>query len=88
MVAGVGLGILAQFKGWIDLSNKSARSGGGGGGGLVGIGDQVFHPARYESQLELDRQTILPAPAPVAGDGDKDVYKGSVRIDLSERAPR
>jgi hypothetical protein len=36
----------------------------------------------------LDRQTILPAPAPVAGDGDKDVYKGSVRIDLSGRTPR
>ena len=88
VVAGIGLGILAHLKGWIDLSNKSARSGGGGGGGLAGIGDQVFHPARYESQLELDRQTILPAPAPVAGDGDKDVYKGSVRIDLSERAPR
>jgi hypothetical protein len=33
-------------------------------------GDEVFHPAKYESQLELDRQTILPAPAPVAGDGD------------------
>ncbi len=87
VVAGVGLGILAQFKGWIDLSNKSTRSG-GGGGGLVGIGDQVFHPARYESQLELDRQTMLPAPAPVAGDGDKDVYKGSVRIDLSGRTPQ
>ena len=88
VVAGIGLGILAQRKGWIDLSNKSTRSGGGGGGGLVGIGDQVFHPARYESQLELDRQTILPAPAPVAGDGDKDIYKGNVRIDLGGRPPQ
>jgi len=86
MVALIGLGILAQFMGWIDLSNKSQRSG-GGGGGLLGIGDQVFHPARYESQLELDRQTMLPAPAPVPGDDVKDVYQGSVRIDLSERTP-
>ena len=84
VVALIGLGILAQVKGWIDLSNKSARSG-GSGGGIAGIGDEVFHPARYESQLEQDRQTLLPAPAPVAGDGDKDVYKGSVRIDVSGR---
>ena len=84
VLAGIALGILAQRKGWIDLSNKSTRSG-GGGGGLIGIGDQVFHPARYESQLELDRQTMLPAPAPVPGDGDKDIYRGNVRIDLSER---
>ena len=81
----IGLGVLAQFKGWIDLSNKSARSG-GGGSGLAGIGDEVFNPTRYEAQLEQDRQTMLPAPAPVPGDGDKDVYKGSVRIDVSQRA--
>jgi len=79
----IGLGILAQFKGWIDLGNKTARSGGGGGGGLATIGDEVFHPTRYETQLELDRQTMLPAPAPIPGDGDKDVYKGNVRIDLN-----
>ena len=90
VVALLGLVTLAQFKGWIDLGNKSARSGGsgGGGGGLAGIGDEVFHPTRYETQLELDRQTMLPAPAPVAGDGDKDVYKGNVRIDLSDGTQR
>jgi hypothetical protein len=82
VVALIGLATLAQFKGWIDLGNKSAR-GGGGGGGLATIGDEVFHPTRYETQLELDRQTMLPAPAPIPGDGDKDVYKGNVRIDLS-----
>ncbi len=82
----IALVVLAQLRGWIDLGNKSARSGGSGsGGGLVAIGDEVFNPARYESQIELDRQTILPAPAPVAGDGDKDIYKGNVRIDLSRR---
>ena len=84
-VAIIGLVILAQFRGWIDLGNKSAR-GGSGGGGLATIGDEVFHPTRYETQLELDRQTMLPAPAPVAGDDDKDVYRGNVRIDLGDRS--
>jgi hypothetical protein len=88
-VALIGLAILAQLRGWIDLSTKGARSGGSGGGaGLAGIGDEVFNPTRYETQLEQDRQTMLPAPAPVAGDGDKDVYKGNVRIDLSDRTPQ
>ncbi len=89
-VAIIGLIVLAQWRGWIDLGNKSARPGGSSSGsaGLAGIGDEVFHPTRYETQLELDRQTMLPAPAPVAGDGDKDIYKGNVRIDLSERAPQ
>jgi hypothetical protein len=83
VVALVLLGVLAQRKGWIDLSSKSAQKrGGSSSGSVLSIGDEVFNPARYEAQLEQDRQTQLPAPAPVAGDGDKDVYKGSVRIDL------
>lgn len=49
----------------------------------MGIGDEVFHPTRHEAQLELDRQTMLPAPAPLAGDGDKGVYDGIVHIHLS-----
>ncbi|CAN5365704.1 hypothetical protein BH11ACT5_BH11ACT5_03420 [soil metagenome] len=87
---------VAQHFGWIDLSNKSRTSG--GGGGIAGIGDEVFNPTRYEAQIELDRQTILPAPAPLPGDDDFGVairgaaarddldnknYDGQVRIDLS-----
>jgi hypothetical protein len=79
----------AQHFGWIDLSNKSKTSG--TRGGAMGIGDEVFNPSRYEAQVELDRQTVLPAPAPVAGDGDKGIYEGQVKIDLSDpegkRAP-
>jgi hypothetical protein len=73
--------------GWIDLSDKSRR--GGSGGGIMQIGDEVFAPTRYEAQVELDRQTILPAPAPVAGDGDKGIFHdGPVRIRLdSDGAP-
>ena len=80
------LGVLAQRMGWIDLSSKN-RDGKGramGGAGMMAV-DEVFHPAAYQAHLEQDRQTSMPAPAPVAGDGDRDVYKGSVRIDLNPR---
>ena len=82
---------LAQRLGWIDLSNKNVNSG--PRGGVMGIGDEVFNPTRHEAQVELDRQTVLPAPAPVPGDGDKGVYGGRVEIDLDgevarEAAPR
>jgi hypothetical protein len=33
----------------------------------------------------MDRQTILPAPAPVAGDGDKGIFDGKVTIDLNRK---
>ena len=82
VVAILALGYLAQRMGWIDLSDKSQRSS--GNSGVFGIGDEVFNPTRHEAQVELDRQTILPAPAPVAGDGDKGVYNGSVSINLDD----
>lgn len=85
---------IAQHFGWIDLSNKARNSG--GSGGIAGIGDEVFHPTRHEAQVELDRQTILPAPAPLPGDGDFGIaditaakasetksYDGQVTIDLT-----
>jgi hypothetical protein len=80
------LGVVAQRKGWIDLSAKNGTSAGRsmGGAGMMAV-DEVFHPAAYQAHLEQDRQTSMPAPAPVAGDGDRDVYKGNVRIDLSTR---
>ena len=79
----IALGVVAQRLGWIDLSNKS-RTSGKSGGGVMGIGDEVFNPSRYESQLERDRQSMLPAPAPVPGDGHKDIYSGKVRIDVTD----
>lgn len=80
---------LAHRLGWIDLSDKSRR--GGGGPGVLGIGDEVFHPTRHEAQVELDRQTSLPAPAPVPGDGPLGIvdapaeehgYAGRLRIQV------
>jgi hypothetical protein len=82
LVALVVFGVIAQKRGWVDFSDRPKRSGGGGGLGAV---DEVFNPTRHEAQIELDRQTILPAPAPLAGDGDKGIFNGRVRIDLSDR---
>ena len=81
-VALIVLGVIAQRLGWVDFSNKSKS--GGSSGSIAGIGDEVFHPTKFETQIELDRQTILPAPAPLAGDGDKGVYSGKVNLDLDE----
>jgi hypothetical protein len=73
--------VIANRLGWIDLSSKNRSSG---SGGAMGIGDEVFHPTRHEAQIELERQTVLPAPAPLAGDGDMGIYGGTVRIDLDD----
>lgn len=62
---------LAVNRGWVDFSDKTRR--GGGGGGALLIGDEVFAPRKHEAQAELDRQTLLPAPAPLPGDGDKGI---------------
>lgn len=74
--------VIAAQLGIVDFSNKARSSG---SAGIVGIGDEVFNPRRHEAQLELDRQTMLPAPAPLAGDGDKGIYGGRVRIHLDEK---
>jgi hypothetical protein len=74
--------IVAARLGLVDFSNKTRSST---AGGVMGIGDEVFNPQRHEAQIELDRQTILPAPAPLAGDGDKGIYNGTVRINLDEK---
>ena len=69
--------IVGQRKGWVDLSWNQKRRG-----GSMTIADEAFNPIRHEAQLELDRQTTLPAPAPLAGDDDKGTYRGIVRINI------
>ena len=78
------LGYLLQRLRLIDLSNKRSRVG-GSLGGMMGVVDEVFAPTRHEAAVEMDRQTRLPAPAPLAGDGDKGIFNGKVVIDVSKR---
>nr|WP_236778920.1 hypothetical protein [Agromyces seonyuensis] len=66
-------GWFAVQRGWIDLSDKRKSTGGGSGSGVFGALDEVFAPARHEAQAELDRQAILPAPAPLPGDDDRGI---------------
>jgi hypothetical protein len=83
-------GVLGQRFGLIDVLGKDKRKPSGGGSGIMGIGDEVFAPARHEAALEMDRQTLLPAPAPLAGDkGDENnIYDGVVKIDLGSLRER
>jgi hypothetical protein len=82
VAAAVVLLVLASRFGWVDFSNKNRGSG---SSSITGIGDEVFHPTRHEASIELERQTILPAPAPVAGDGDKGIFDGKIVIDLTKK---
>ncbi|MBB5643384.1 hypothetical protein [Cryobacterium roopkundense] len=77
------LGYVASRLGWIDLSNKNSRRG--SGASVLGIGDEIFAPSRHEAAVEMDRQTVLPAPAPLAGDRgafDSGIYDGRIVIDV------
>ena len=76
IVAAVVVGIclllwLLHALGVVDFSDKTQKRGSGSvGSGMLGAAfDEVFHPVRYETQLELERQSTLPAPSPEA-DGD------------------
>ncbi len=76
IIAGVVVAVIVATRlGWIDFSNKSGRTS--GSAGLVGIGDEVFAPRKHEAQVELDRQTLLPAPAPLPGDGDQGIVEAA-----------
>ena len=80
VVVVVALGYLGQRLHLIDLSNKRSS---GRGSGILNIGDEVFAPTRHEAAIEMDRQTLLPAPAPLAGDGDRGIYRGQVVIKVA-----
>ncbi|MCU1571080.1 MAG: hypothetical protein JWR33_1821 [Naasia sp.] len=64
-------------------AQRSARGSGSVGTGMMGAFDEIYAPSRHEAMLEFERQTSLPAPAPVAGDPDLGVYEGRIRIKLS-----
>jgi hypothetical protein len=75
----VALGVTAHGS-----ARRSHRGSGSVGGGLMGSIDEVFAPSRHEAMLELDRQSALPAPAPLPGDSDRGILDGrriSIRLD-------
>lgn len=84
MVGVIAAAIVVAVKlGWIDLSNKTRRGSGSMTGALGGSFDEIFAPTRHEAQQELDRQSFLPAPAPLPGDGGEEVWHGGkISIDI------
>ncbi|KQO96636.1 hypothetical protein [Leifsonia sp. Leaf264] len=84
--------VLASHKGWVDFSNKTGR--GTAGGGALGVVDEVFAPHRHEIEVQRERESVLPAPSPVADDDDKGIletneaddpttrFDGRIRLDL------
>ena len=83
VAAFVALIVIAVRLGWIDLSNKAQRGSGTMSGAIGGSFDEIFAPARHEAQQEMDRQSLLPAPAPLPGDrGDGGWEGGKITLDL------
>lgn len=78
----VALLAVLQRAGLVDFRGTGRR--GGGGSGLMSLGDEVFAPSRHEAAQERAREAVLPAPAPIPGDGDKGIFStGPVVIDVS-----
>lgn len=79
----VALIVVGVRLGWIDFSNKARRGSGTMSGAIGGSFDEVFAPTRHEAQQELDRQTLLPAPAPLPGDRSDGGWEGGrITIDV------
>jgi hypothetical protein len=84
IAAAVVIMLVADRAGWIDLSNKADRPG--TSSGVFSMMDEVFAPTRHEAQVEYDRQTSLPVPAPSPADDDHDLLSGRVLIKVPARA--
>ncbi len=81
ILLGVAVGaIIALSIAASGSARRTGRGSGSAGAGMLGSVDEVFAPNRYEAMLEQERHTSLPAPAPLAGDDDKGIYDGRIRI--------
>lgn len=78
------IGWLGQHFGVIDMSSKGWRERAKSAGGILTSVDEVFAPTKHEAALERSTQATLPAPAPLAGDGDKGIYGGKVVLDVTK----
>lgn len=76
------LGWLGQHFGVIDMSQKNWRERAKKSGGVMTIGDEIFAPTKHEAAVERNTQTTLPAPAPLAGDGDSGIHDGKILLNI------
>ncbi|MFD1715934.1 hypothetical protein ACFSBZ_15780 [Amnibacterium flavum] len=88
IVAGVAVAAITAMSIAARGSSRPARGSGSIGSGMFGVADEIFAPARHEAQLEVERQTSLPAPAPSADDDDRGIYEGRISIRVNARADR
>jgi len=62
------------------MAGRRKRRFGGTWAGTLEFADEIFAPTRHEAMVELERQSRLPAPAPLPGDGDRGVFGGRITI--------
>ncbi|MCP2032547.1 site-specific DNA-methyltransferase (adenine-specific) [Okibacterium sp. HSC-33S16] len=80
-------------EGYHPRSPKRQRPSGtltGGIAGIAGVGDEIFAPMRHQVQVERDRQSHIPAPAPVPGGmpDSESIFGGTVSIVVDDEEPR
>ena len=78
-------------EGYAPRPKKRKRTTGtltGGIAGIAGVGDEIFAPMRHQVQVERDRQSHIPAEAPVPGDmpDPESIFGGAVSIVLPDVA--
>ena len=87
---GVGVIVLLAVMQKLGLAEfRGTGRRGSGAGGLMSLGDEIFAPSRHEAAQERAREAVLPAPAPIPGDGAKDIFEadGPVVINVDELDP-
>ena len=75
------IGFFFSLPFYLRAHPEKRSPSGGKASGMLGIGDELFHPEAYAARLALDEQQrrVEPAPTP---DGDRGVVDGRIGIDL------
>ncbi len=84
VIAAIGISVMMRTV-RDDRASQAAGAGAGGPSGGFGVFDEVFHPQAYQAAVVWEAQSVMPAPAPLAGDRpfDPDVDN---RIRITPRA--